>query len=778
LSQDYNLAFAYVAAFAGDANTAVVDWRAIHDTRKNIAAIPFRGTVAECWSSMVHYNNQGYGIFAVVAMMDGVGRELANVAWLRANYIDLDEADAQQQFERAAASHPAPSFYVNSSPGKFHVYWPTAPYVGNDRFQVVQRKLRQIFNGDRLIIDATRVMRVPGTLHLKNPQAPHLVTCGALAGYGQTTTVDALEQALAGVNIIDGGSGARHDLGEPSLAAPSLDWIKRALELVDPNDLDRGEWIALTSAIKQAGWTLTDDVTLFGIWSGWCAKYAFNDLGENTKQWNSIRNTELGWQSMVNRVPSLRALVHLDGRDKSGQIPPAPAAGGAPVATVPPMPEPPPLDCSGPVLTHIEQQQYFKDCVFVVNLGLMMTPKGRFLNVTQFNAAYGGKKFIIDEQGKFSNEAWAAATRSTLWTVPKVDHVRFLPERPFGELIEDDLGRLGVNTYKPAVIRTVAGDVTPFLNHMAALLPNVSDQATVLAYMAHNVKYPGVKIPWAPLIQSTEGAGKGVLKRVIQHAMGRPYVYFPKASELSESGAKFNAWLRNKLFILVDEIKVDDRRELIEVLKPLISEHETEIQSKGVDQDIEDNFSNWLFFSNFKDAIPINRNARRFAIFYSPLQTVEDLIARQMGEAYFNWLYQWLEADGAAIVADYLMNYPIARGALPMRAPDTSSTREALEQSRSPVERLILEGVEDQLPGFRGGWVSATMVARRVKETGATNRALQQQTIATILESIGYVACGRAPRAFFQEDKDVRPYLFHFAATGDVSTYGRAQGWE
>jgi hypothetical protein len=781
MTQDYNQAYSFIAAFAGDPAAVDIDFRAIHDVRKDIPAIPFRGKLPDCWPSICHYNEQGYGIFVTIAAMDGHGRELSNVAYLRAHYIDLDNLSAQQNYDRATQAYPPPSFAVNTSPGKYHVYWTVAPYIGNDRFQIVQRKLRQVFDGDKRVIDAARVMRLAGTLHLKNPLAPHNVTCWSLGGYTTGTTVDALEQALAAVNIIDGGSGGRHELGDPGLAAPSFEWCKRALELVDPNQLDRGQWVSMLAAYKQAAWSFADEATIRAVFDEWCARYEKNDIGENEKQWNSIRNTELGWGSLLARIPSLKAAFSFDKVTLATPPTAAPdAAPGLPAASLPPVNTPPPLDCSGAILTDYEQREWFKGCLYVVVLKSMFTPSGRFMDAGQFNVFYGGKRFIIDSEGKTTDEAWKAATRSTLWQVPKVDHTRFLPHRPYGEVVEDDLGNKGVNVYRPVNVRRVQGDVSPFLWHVAALLPDPRDQAILLSYLAHNVKFPGYKIPWAPLIQSAEGAGKGVLKLVMKHCMGRSYTYFPKASDLAESGAKFNAWLRNKLFILVDEIKVDERRELIEVLKPLISEEETEIQSKGVDQGLEDNFSNWCFFSNWRDAIPVNKNARRFAIFYSPLQTAQDLIARGMNEEYFNRLYEWLRGDGAAVVADYLMNYPVEYRGVPMRAPETSSTVNAVSLSRGPVERVIDEAIEDGLQGFRNGWISATAVAKRVKASGAVRTAPTFNTISTILEAMGYVASGRAPKGYMQEDPDnlSRPHVFHRGGVGNVAEYGRSQGYE
>lgn len=785
--QSYEQAYAYIAALTQcDPATVTVDFRAIHDQDKGVPAKPMRGTLPNLWSALCEWNNAGYGIFACVSDMDGEGHHDVNVRATRVAVIDLDNASATANFDRASQWSPSPQFGVQSSPGKYHVYWSVPYYADLDHYRLRQRKLRQLFDGDKKIIDPARVMRVPGTIHCKGE--PHLVTCFAMAGYGAVTSHEAIDGALVHVNVIDGATGVRRDLGDPELAAPALNWIEYALANTDPNDLDRGEWISFSCAIKQAGWTLTDPDTLFAMWSDWCAKYTVidpsrgingNDPAENLKQWNSIRNTELGWHSLVRRVPSIGATGMFGGIDRTGMLPTAASANtnAAPSTPDMPVPQPPAMDCSGEFISHMEARDYFKDCMFITNLGLILTGKGRFLNSTKFNALYGGKKFLIDSVGKTTPEPWVAATRSTQWTIPKVDHIRFLPSEAYHAIITDELGRDGVNTYKPINIRRTKGNPAPFLNHIAALLPNAGDQKILLDYLAHNVKYPGVKIPWAPVIQSAEGAGKGILKAIMMHCMGRVYCYFPNAKELTESGSQFNAWMRNKLFILADEIKVDDRRDLIEVLKPMISEELIEIQSKGVDQDIEDNFSNWMFFTNWKDAVPVNKNGRRFSIMYSPLQTESDMLARGMDGAYFQALYAWIRADGAAVVADYLFDYPIECRSIPYRAPQTSSTVEAITVSRSPVERTIFEALEDNLQGFRGGWISSIAVTKRLKLSGAVRGTISPEIIGQIVESMGYVRCGRADRPYFHEDADSRAHLWHFGSVAPVAAYGTAQGY-
>lgn len=776
MTQDYNQAYSFIGALCGV--DTIIDARAIHDKDAGAKAQNFRGTIAELWHTLCEWNNAGYGIFTMVNASDGIGRKLDNIASCRVALLDLDGVSAPADYSRAVQQIPAPAFAVESSPSKYHVYWSVNPYNDAARYSSIQRKLRTKFSGDPKISDPTRVMRVPGFYHLKDE--PYLTHCWSTGG--ARVDISALESALSDIVVIDTNSGDRKPLGDPDLAAPSLEWVKYAFDCVDPNNLDRAEWIALTAAVKQSMWTLATADEAFALWSQWCARYENNNPAENFKQWNDIKDTQLGWRSILARVPSIKATMAL-----SGFKPEMPASGDAAAGDVLPMPAPPALDCSGEILTDMEQREYFKGCVLIESQAEILAPNGRYLNATKFNAKYGGKQFIITSTGKHTDEAWKAATRSTLYNVPRVDHTRFLPDKLFGEIIRDQLNRPGVNTYIPINIRAIPGDVSPFLRHMELMLPVESDRRILYEYLAHSVKYPGEKIPWAPMIQSAEGVGKGFLGETMETIIGEMYCYRPKANELVKSGSTFNAWMRAKLFIIVDEIRVDEKRELIEILKPMVSEKRIEVQSKGIDQEMEDCPAQWMFFSNFKDAIPVNKNGRRYAIFYSAIQSAHDLMIRQMGDHYFNALFTWLRADGAAHVAHWMLNYPIERGAIPMRAPDTSSTPEAQRISRGPVERVIAEAIEDALPGFRGGWLSSISIARRIKDTGAVRgSSVTLATIETIAGSMGYTALGRAPRAYFAENPGgtvgERGYLFanpaRIAAGADPAAYGTAQGWD
>lgn len=774
---DQNATRWFIYQLTGSVDTQI-DWRCIHDTNKEVPAHNYRGSIDEIWPTLVDYNSRGYGVFCTINALDGVGRDLHNVSYVRAHFVDLDDPlNSQDGYDRAAAAGAC--FAVQTSPGKFHLYWKMEPYAGNDFFTLIQKKLCQLYNGDRSIIDATRVMRVPGFLHQKNE--PFLVTGWELPSVNVVRNSGQMQQELAHVNIVEHFS-TRSPLGEPEMSAPSLEWLKFAMTLLNPNELDRAEWLSFSAAIKQAGWLHSTDEELFQLWSEWCDQYEHNDAGENRKLWDSIKDTEVGWNSIQRRTP-VKAYMsfHKEGPPPNVTTPPASSITQAQPANLNQQVQA--NDDSsgghdfGEILSQYECQEYFKECFFVNRTGEIVDRSGRFMNATRFNGKYGGKQFIISSTGKLTDEPWKAALRSTCWTVPKVDHVRFLPEQEPMSVIHDDFNRTGLNIYIPPSVEKAAGDVTPFLTHIQLLLPDAGDQKLLLDYLAHCVKYPGFKIPWAPLIQSTEGAGKKPFIHIMEHCLGSTYVYKPNAQELVASGSKFNAWMRAKLMIIVDEIKVDERRDLIEVLKPMISENKIEIQQKGVDQEMEDNAANWLFFSNFKDAIPINQNGRRYAIFYSAIANEQDLLNRGMNKEYFDTLFEWIHTGGGKqAMAAWFDQYPIEKGAISQRAPKTSTHEEALKRSRSPMEIVIGECIEDGVPGFCGGYVSSLAVIARSKAAGI--RAPNTHTVQTCLEGMGYISLGRANKPYFQENANNRANIFACNSDLPLTGFGRAQGYE
>lgn len=388
-----------------------------------------------------------------------------------------------------------------------------------------------------------------------------------------------------------------------------------------------------------------------------------------------------------------------------------------------------------------QQIDRFRGCVYVRSRHEVFTPDGDMLGPGQFKAAYGGYTFTMDDENKrVTRNAWEAFTESQVLTHPKVHEVCFRPELPPSAIVSEE-GRTLVNTYVPAPVRRVMGDPSPFFDHMARMLPDANDRAALLAYLAACVQYIGVKFQWAPLIQGTEGNGKTIFIEVVAAAIGHRYTHRLNAADLKKNALTFNGWLERKLLVGIEEIYLPDRREIIEDLKEYITASRKEIQPKTVNQYMGDNRANFIFCSNHKDAIPIGLNGRRYAIFYTAQQSYNDILASGMGGEYFPNLYAWLRADGFAIVADYLATYDIPDALNPAtgahRAPETTSTSEAVGLSLGGIEQEILEAIAQGRPGFAGGWISSMALDRLIAER-RDDRRIPRNRRRDIVESLGF----------------------------------------
>lgn len=428
------------------------------------------------------------------------------------------------------------------------------------------------------------------------------------------------------------------------------------------------------------------------------------------------------------------------------------------------------------------QIKHFQGCVYIQDLHRVLTPSGALLDQQRFKSTYGGYVFQLDESGKASTRnAWEAFTESQVVRHPKTETSCFRPDLAPGAVVSVD-GRRAVNCYVPIEVPRRAGDPSRFLDHLARLLPDQRDRDILLAYMAACVQYRGCKFQWAPLIQGTEGNGKTMLTLCVAEALGRRYVHYPKAMDIDN---KFNGWLLNKLLIGVEDIYVpDNKREVIETLKPMITGGRgLEIQMKGIDQINADICANFMLNSNHRDAIRKTENDRRFCVFYTAQQTANDLKRDGLTGSYFPDLYEWLRTEGYAIVTDYLHTYPIPQqlnpalsaGGTSHRAPETSTTQEAIVASLGRVEQEILEAIDEERLGFAGGWVSSRALDMLLRER-RSDRMVPPNKRRELMQGIGYDLHPGLPQgrvgAVSMIDGNSKPRLFICKDHADRSLTG------
>ncbi len=386
-----------------------------------------------------------------------------------------------------------------------------------------------------------------------------------------------------------------------------------------------------------------------------------------------------------------------------------------------------------------DQLRLWEGYTYVTDANAILTSTGQMLNADQFKNRHGGSVFVMDtDNSKTTNNAWEAFTHSRAVRMPKVDHSAFRPDLDPSAIWDKD-GESFVNSYRELNLTRTAGNPSPFLAHLAKVLPIKRDRDILLAYMAGVVQHKGVKFQWAPLIQGVEGNGKSLFSRCVAEAVGARYSHLPRASELAE---KFNDWLVGKIFIGVEDVYCNDSRtDLVEVLKPMITNSRQPIRAMRQSERTVDICCNFIVNANGKDAIRKTTNDRRWCVMFCAQQSAEDLERDGMGGDYFSKLYGWLNGGGYAVVSEFLYSYQIPAEfgltCLLSRAPETSSTEEALAVGLGRVEQEVLEAIAAESAGFCGGWVSSLALDRLLKDQ-RMDLAMPRSKRRDMMRSLGY----------------------------------------
>lgn len=463
----------------------------------------------------------------------------------------------------------------------------------------------------------------------------------------------------------------------------------------------------------------------------------------------------------------------------------------------PPPPPPPPLDPSlvptgfrarsvntYAFLTH-DQLQLFAGCIYVASENKVLDERGRLLGQERFDILYGGGNFVLSADGKKTTlSAWEAFTKNHNYACPTVDKLCFRPSEPFAQIIDEGGYRMA-NFYYPPEIPSVAGDVSKFLDFLVRLLPVDRDRKILLHYMASCVQNVGRKFQWWPVIQGAQGNGKTLLLTIMTHAMGMKYCHLPNVHKMAKGNANFNGWIRHKTFLGLEEVYSAKRREFLDELKATVTNEFLPVEGKGVEEAVEDNRANGMAFTNHKNGVPISDGDRRWCIFFTAQQSHADIERDGLTNAYFNDLHAWVRGDGAyenqasgkAQIMHFLQTFPLEAeydpAQLATRAPRTSSTDDAIENSRGMAEQLILETIEEGRVGFNGGFVSSYHL-NTLLERNRLNVPFKQRR--ALMESIGYTVHpllnnGRSPRAI-EIDANTKPYIYlrngHLALNFDM----------
>ena len=270
-----------------------------------------------------------------------------------------------------------------------------------------------------------------------------------------------------------------------------------------------------------------------------------------------------------------------------------------------------------------------------------------------------------------------------------------------GQLMRYD-GKALVNTYRAHNVVPVseydAGGleaVRMFEAQLAMILPVKRERELLLHWLVFVYQNAGKRTNWSIILQGAQGSGKTYFKDVMKLLMGAN----ARSLDPSAIGGRFSGWATGCLLNIVEEIRVNgvNRYEIMDAIKPFITNAEVAIERKGRDHEIVPNFTSYLFLTNHKDAVPIGDGDRRYCILFSAIQTEEQLYKIFGGEAatgeYFDRLYDTTRANVGAL-AKYFTDYVLPLDFKPYgRAPSTEGKAEmaglSISENRQTLEDLL-----------------------------------------------------------------------------------------
>jgi len=196
------------------------------------------GSLDEVWPRICALNTTArqIGVFVTINKTDFRGRRQENIVGSRALFVDADNAEQVRRCEEVIGDTGAtPTMVVRTSADRGHFYW-CCNDLGRNDFEAWQVALIEKFGTDSAVKDLSRVMRLPGTLHLKHANHPQLVTLET-TGQARRWTAGELGAELA-LSLTPGGY---NDCGGTSIAPADSKRLRRLFgDYLLTNDLAAG----------------------------------------------------------------------------------------------------------------------------------------------------------------------------------------------------------------------------------------------------------------------------------------------------------------------------------------------------------------------------------------------------------------------------------------------------------------------------------------------------------------------------------------------------------
>lgn len=609
----------------------------------------------------------------------GVGRGRVKITAVRAVFIDLDSVESATLSE-IAATMPRPSAVVASSPGKYHIYWRVLDCT-LEQFKLAQLKLAAAFRSDPKVHNLDRVMRLPGTWHFKSAPIQVKLLAHAAVSY----SIAALLACVTPASVAQTVSPAKSTKSRASLT-DALIVAAEKFEL--PATLERGSRVELL--VRLSGSMAAKGYSSDAI----CAELQRTNLQQCNPP---LSDAEM--QTMV--YPSAhRFTAAADVQTAKTILQPSAPQEIAPASTAPDAAIDDPFDMSRGATKRATLDEFLRRYVLLEHGSEVADlecpqPHLSVLPISEWKNATANKR--IGDNAISIHWLMSPHRKSVISRTYYPQHERIITIN----------GMQFYNTFSPASITPV--DVCSvertkvFFDHIDYMFGAQSDaQQVFLNWLAVTVQRPELRIPWAPLIISAPGVGKGWLYQLMQTLLGEHNCAMIRSDDLGEKSTH-NEWLSGTLLVCIDEMDSGSKWADMNRLKSILTEPYQVINKKYGAKGKERVFANFLCFTNILDAAAIRDDDRRFWVHQVPH-------AASPVPGYYTRLFAWLQSDGPSHLLRWLLNYDISQFDYAAPPPMTEAKRRVIQETMPPLEKLIRDAITDAIGCFRADIVSSDQI--------------------------------------------------------------------
>lgn len=342
---------------------------------------------------------------------------------------------------------------------------------------------------------------------------------------------------------------------------------------------------------------------------------------------------------------------------------------------------------------------WLRGWVFVAPTNLFRhVDKGTELSPAAFNNYFSAK--LMPKDGDTPNgrpEVLPADFALNQALIPRVEVVTYDPRHRGEEPIYIHNGRHCLNLYRASSVPLEdparSDEARALFDRLLTALLGVRHAGTMMDYLSYCVQFPGEKIRWAPVIQSGQGAGKGVMMTWVRGACGKDNVGVINPTAMSSS---FNDWAFGKHLLNVDELHTAGGVRSVEMnrIKDIISNDRITLVAKYRNTEEVDNVVNVIVTTNYLDTLHLDESDRRYWVVESPLQVKADILALTDTGLYGDLMRFCADHPGA--VRSMFLEHKISKSFRPDgHAPDTTARINVVRNSRSAIETRVGELIDD-----------------------------------------------------------------------------------